>query len=103
MSALEPSHPGEAIQMLCLDDCGITVAQAAAHMAVAEQELADVCATEAPMTVDLAIRVELAFGGSAKLWLALQANYDLAQARKRAGDLQITRIPTPNLEPVAGD
>ena len=55
------------------------------------------------MTADLAIRVELAFGGSAKLWLALQANYDLAQARKRAGDLQIARISTPDLEPVAGD
>ena len=103
MSALEPIHPGEAIRMLCLDDCGLTVTQAAAHMAVAEQELADVCSSETPMTADLAIRVELAFGGSAQMWLALQANYDLAQARERAGDLQITRIPAPDLEPVAGD
>ena len=103
MTRPDPSHPGEAIRMLCLDDCGLTVAQAAAHMAVAEQELADVCASEAPMTADLAIRVELAFGGSAQMWLALQANYDLAQARERAGDLQITRVPTPDLEPVADD
>ena len=103
MTRSDPSHPGEAIQMLCLDDCGLTVAQAAAHMAVAEQELADVCAAEAPMTADLAIRVELAFGGSAQMWLALQANYDLAQARERAGDLQIARVPAPDLEPVAGD
>ena len=103
MTRPDPSHPGEAIQMLCLDNCGLTVAQAAAHMAVAEQELADVCASEAPMTADLAIRVELAFGGSAQMWLTLQANYDLVQARKRAGDLQITRVPTPDLEPVAGD
>lgn len=103
MTRPDPSHPGEAIQMLCLDDCGLTLAQAAAHMAVAEQELADVCAAEAPMTADLAIRVELAFGGSAQMWLALQANYDLAQARQRAGDLQIARIPATDLEPVAGD
>ena len=33
----------------------------------------------------------------------MQACYDLAQARERAGELRITRIPAPGLEAVAGD
>jgi addiction module HigA family antidote len=32
----------------------------------------------------MAIRLEKAFGGTADLWLRMQAAYDLAQARKKA-------------------
>ena len=103
MSREEPTHPGEMIRLICIEGCGLTIAEAAAHMRVHERELAEICHARAPTTAEMAIRIELAFGGSAKIWLALQANYDLAQARERAGDLRITRLSAPDLEPVAGD
>ena len=103
MSRLNPSHPGESIQMFCIDDCGLSIAEAAAHLGVNEHELTEVCEARAPVTADLAIRLDLAFGGGARIWLALQASYDLAQARQRAGDLGIARVPVPELEQVAGD
>ena len=36
------------------------------------------------ITADMAVRLEMAVGGSAEFWLRLQMNYDLAQVRKRA-------------------
>ena len=103
MSYPEPSHPGESIQMFCIDDGGLTVAEAAAHLRVDEQDLLEVCQGKAPITADLAIRLDMAFGGNARVWLELQIDYDLAQARKRALDLQIERIPEPDLEPATAD
>ena len=41
-----------------------------------------VCACEAPINADLAIRFEQAFGSTADTWLRLQNAYDLAQVRK---------------------
>lgn len=103
MSALEPTHPGEVVREDCIEACDLTIAEAAAHMRVHERDLAEICHGLAPVTADVAMRVDMAFGGGALVLLKMQARYDLAQARKRAGDLQITRIPTPDLEPVAGD
>lgn len=103
MTRMNPSHPGESIREDCIAACNLTIAEAASHMGVDEHQLTEVCHARAPITADLAIRLDLAFGGGDRIWLALQASYDLAQARKRAGDLQIMRVPVPDLEPVAGD
>jgi len=40
----------------------------------------------------MAIRFEKAFGGTADTWLRMQVNYDLAQIRKRAADIVVTRL-----------
>lgn len=105
MSALQPLHPGETIRCDCIEGCGLTIAEAAAHMGVAERDLEDVCYCRAPITADLAVRLDMAFGGNARVWLELQLDYDLAEARKRAADLdlRIERLPDPDLEPVAAD
>lgn len=103
MSYPEPSHPGESIQMFCIDDGGLTVAEAAAHLQVSEQDLLEVCQGRAPITADLAIRLDMAFGGNARVWLELQLDYDLAQARKHAVALRIERLPDPDLEPATAD
>ena len=103
MTLLDPTHPGEVIRYDCIEACDLTIADAAAHLGVDERELAEICHGRAPVTADLAIRVDMAFGGGALVLLKMQARYDLAQARKQAGDLQITRVTAPDLEPVAGD
>ena len=103
MTLLDPTHPGEVIRYDCIEACDLTIADAAAHMGVDKRELAEICHGRAPVTADVAIRVDMAFGGGALVLLKMQARYDLAQARQRAGDLQIARVPVPDLEPVAGD
>lgn len=39
----------------------------------------------------MAIRLDMAFGGGAETWVRMQAAYDLAQARKKAVNLNIKR------------
>lgn len=57
---------------------------AAAHLQIEEAALAAVCACEAPITADLAIRFEQAFGSTSDTWLRLQNAYHLAKSRKSA-------------------
>jgi addiction module HigA family antidote len=44
------------------------------------------------VTAAMALRFEKAFGGSADMWLRMQAAYDLAQARKHHGKMNIPRL-----------
>jgi len=37
----------------------------------------------------MAIRLDEAFGGGAETWLRLQVAYDLAQARRHEGDINV--------------
>ena len=103
MSFLNPPHPGESVRYDFIEACGLTIAEAAAHLSVDEHDLTEVCQARAPVTADLAIRLDLAFGGGARIWLALQASHDLAQARKQASQLVIERIKLPEPESVVGD
>ena len=84
MPAFTRHHPGETIKEDCIEYLGLSMAEAAEHLQVEESLLTAVCACEAPITADLAIRFELAFGSTAETWLGLQNAYDLAQARKTA-------------------
>ena len=88
MSRKNPHHPGETIREDCIEYLGLTIAEAAVHLQVEEAVLAAVCACEAPITADLAIRFEMAFGSTAETWLRLQNAYDLAQARKSACNIK---------------
>lgn len=90
MPMKNPPHPGRSLLRDCIEALQLTIAEAAEHLQVEEARLAAVCACEAPITADLAIRFEMAFGSTADTWLALQSAHDLAQARKACG--KIARI-----------
>ena len=71
-----------------MEALGLTIAEAAAHLQIKESALAAVCACEPPITADLAVRFEQAFGSTADTWLRLQNAYDLAKARKPACEIK---------------
>ena len=79
-----PPHPGRTIRYDCIEALGLSVAEAAGHLQVEEETLADICECRAPITADMAVRFEMAFGSTADFWLRLQTAYDLDQARKSA-------------------
>ena len=93
MSRSNPHHPGETIREDCVEALGLTVAEAAAHLQIEETALAAVCACQAPITADFAVRFEQAVGSTADTWLQLQNAYDLAQAPKTARNIR--RIERP--------
>ncbi len=76
----------------CLDDLGLTVAEAAAALHITRQQLYNIVAGRSGVTPEMAIRFEKAFGSTADTWLRMQVNYDLAQARRQASEMVIERL-----------
>ncbi len=84
-------HPGLLVKE-CLDDLGLSVAEAAGGLGITRQQLHNVIAGRSSVTPEMAFRFEKAFGGTADTWLRMQMNYDLAQARKRTGSIAVERL-----------
>ena len=83
MSREHPHHHGETLRADCIEALQLTIAAAAKHLLV-EEALAAICECRAPVTADMAVRFEQAFGSTADHWLRMQAAHDLAQPRKTA-------------------
>ncbi len=91
MAMKNPSHPGELVKAN-LDELGMSVEDAAKALGITQQQLCKVINGESAVSPEMAIRFEMAFGGSADMWLRLQAAYDLAQARKEIKNLNIPSV-----------
>jgi addiction module HigA family antidote len=81
MPMKNPVHPG-ALARANLDELNLSVAEAAKTMKITRQQLHNVMQGRSAVTPEMALRFEKAFGGSADMWLRMQAAYDLARARK---------------------
>lgn len=91
MEMKNPAHPGELVKT-CLDDLGLSVAEAAKALGVTRQQLHNVIAARSGITPEMAIRFEKAFGSTADTWLRMQMNYDLSQVRRRASGIVVERL-----------
>ncbi|MHB9072634.1 MAG: HigA family addiction module antitoxin [Desulfobaccales bacterium] len=91
MDMKNPVHPGLLVKE-CLDDLGLTVAEAAAALHITRQQLHNIVAGRSGVTPEMAIRFEKAFGSTADTWLRMQMNYDLAQVRRRAAEIVVERL-----------
>ena len=78
-----PPHPGETLREDVLAPLGLAVTEAAARLGMSRVALSRVLNGRAAISPDLAIRLERAGVSTARFWITLQANYDLAQARSR--------------------
>lgn len=76
-------HPGLLLREDVLEPLGLQVKQAAERLGMSRVALSRVLNGRAGISPDLAIRLEKAGVSTARFWMALQANYDLAQAQKR--------------------
>ena len=91
MEMKDPVHPGQLVKE-CLDDLGLSVAEAAKGIGITRQQLHSVIAGRGNVTPEMAIRFEKVFGSTADTWLRMQMNYDLAQMRKRAASIVVERL-----------
>jgi antitoxin HigA-1 len=86
-----PPHPGEHIRANCLEPLGLTVTAAAEALDVTRKTLSAILNGHAGISPEMAIRLERAFGSTARHWLQLQMNYDLWHAQQ-AGEVHVRRI-----------
>jgi len=84
-----PAHPGQFIYYGCMEDpleeCSLTVTEAARKIGVSRVALSRVLNGRASISVSLALKLEAAGWGIADTWLRRQVDYDLAQERNRLG------------------
>jgi antitoxin HigA-1 len=95
MKMHNPPHPGEILKELCLGPLDLTVTAAAEGLGVTRKTLSAVLNGRAGISPDMAIRLSKAFGRSPESWLALQMQYDLWQAERRAKKIAVRKFPVP--------
>lgn len=92
MPMFDPPHPGEHVRANCLEPLSLSITAAAKALGVARKTLSELVNGRSGISPEMAIRLEKAFGSSARHWLQLQLNYDLWQAEQRVGDLDVERF-----------
>jgi len=91
MTMKNPPHPGLSVKHDCLEPLGLTVTKGAEILGVTRQTLNDLVNGRRGISPEMALRLDMAFGGGADTWLRMQAAYDLAQARLKADKINVSR------------
>ena len=94
MTMKNPPHPGGIIRDLCIKPLGLTVTEAAEGLGVTRKTLSMLLNGRAGISPEMAVRLSQAFGRNPESWLQLQVQYDIAQVRKSAKEI--------NLKPLYG-
>ncbi len=81
MDMFNPPHPGEVLNEYLPEGMQVTVA--AQKLGVSRVTLSRVLNGHAAISADMALRLEAALGTSASMWIGMQADYDLWQARQK--------------------
>lgn len=87
-----PPHPGEIIKELCLKPLSLSVTEAAAGLGVSRKQLSAVVNGRASVSPEMSVRLSMAFGTSAEVWLNHQLQYDLWVAKKQSKGLRVSRF-----------
>jgi addiction module HigA family antidote len=75
-----PPHPGEVLREYLGD---MSVTDAASALGVGRVALSRILNGASGISADMALRLEVALGTSAEMWVGLQAKYDLWQASQK--------------------
>ncbi|PFG11553.1 MULTISPECIES: HigA family addiction module antitoxin [unclassified Marinobacter] len=77
MTMYQPPHPGETLREDVLPELKLSVTELARRLGMARETLSRIMHGRAPVSPDLAVRLELAGIGKARVWLGAQMDYDL--------------------------
>lgn len=91
MPMRKPPHPGRQIKT-ALQAAGMNITEGAEHLGVTRNTLSRVINGLTGISPEMAIRLAKAFGGSADIWVNMQAAYDLAQAMEHADEIDVAPL-----------
>jgi antitoxin HigA-1 len=87
-----PAHPGGFVKSEIVESLGLTVTDAARALGVTRAALSAFLNERAHLSSEMALRIEKAFGVSMDTLMRMQNSFDIAQARKREGEIDIDRF-----------
>lgn len=99
MRLKEPAHPGGFVKHEILKPLGLSVTEAADALGVTRPALSALLNERAHLSPEMALRIEKAFGVSMETLMRMQNSYDIAQARKREGEIKVERYTGKPLNP----
>ena len=87
-----PAHPGSFVKAEIIEPLGLTVTAAAQVLGVTRATLSTLLNEHSQLSSEMALRIEKAFGVSMDTLMRMQNSYDIAQARKREGEIKVARF-----------
>jgi antitoxin HigA-1 len=91
----KPKHPGCLVKSLCLEPLGISVTEAAKALKISRPTLSKLLNGRINISPEMAIRISIVFSTSDKLWVDLQAGYDLWKAQQKKSRFHLKPLVLP--------
>ncbi len=86
-----PPHPGGFVRTEIIEPMELSVTNAAKALGITRAALSAFINEHSSLSPDMALRIEKAFGVSMDTLMRMQNSYDIAQARKREGEIDVAR------------
>ena len=77
MRKRRPTHPGEALSEIVFPAINVSRQRFAQTLGISRQYLHKIMLGKAPLSADIALRLERAIGGDADTWMHMQTAFDL--------------------------
>lgn len=84
-----PAHPGGFVKGEIIEGLGLSITDAAKALGVTRAALSAFVNERARLSSEMALRIEKAFGVSMDTLMRMQNSFDIAQARKREGEIHV--------------
>ena len=94
-----PAHPGGFVKSEIIEPLGLTVTAAAQVLGVTRATLSTLLNERSQLSPEMALRVEKAFGVSMGTLMRMQNSFDIAQARKREGEIKVAPFRAVTADP----
>jgi addiction module HigA family antidote len=85
-----PAHPGAFVRAEIIEELGLTVVEAARLLGVSRPALSALLNERASLSPEMALRLEKAFGVSLETMMRMQNSFDIARARAREAEIEVT-------------
>ena len=92
MRMYNPSHPGGVLLRQWIEPLGISITRTAKHLGVSRKALSELVHEHSGVSPKMAVRLSIAFGTSAELWMNMQSSYDLWHAEQHRTELKVESL-----------
>ena len=82
MEMYNPSHPGEILKRLYLDNLNMSIASLALRTGISRECLSDIINCKTSITAEIALKFSKVFNTTPEVWLKEQLQYDLWHAKQ---------------------
>ena len=87
-----PPHPGGFVKTEIIQPLGVSITVAARALGVTRPALSSLLNERSALSVEMALRIEKAFGVRMETLMRMQNSYDISRARRRESEIKVERF-----------